>query len=144
MKSLAVSFAVPRAVCTTMVLAVALAVATPCRAQSSSSFGSAIEDYFVNWFPRVTQIQSEQSHWVTPLVTVTPRLEEEVRYDQLFQSSKNGLATDNFGNGKGLELIPFQNTEVIIGMPAYLSRNMPRGTDGFADWPFLVKYRLLS
>src|SRR5208283_4877605 len=121
-----------------------LAAATPCRAQSVSEFGSAIENYFINWFPRVTQIQSEQPHWVTPLVTVTPRLEEEVRYDQFFQSSRDGLATDNFGGGKGIELIPFQNAEVIIGVPAYLSRNMPRGTDGFADWTFLLKYRLLS
>src|SRR5208283_4471879 len=144
MKSLASSFTLSRAAGRAVVLAVALAVATPCRAQSSSSFGSAIEDYFINWFPRVTQIQSEQPHWVTPLVTVTPRLEEEVRYDQLFQSSKNGLATDNFGNGKGLELIPFQATEIIVGMPRFLKRNMPRNTDGLGDWPFLVKVRLLS
>jgi len=144
MRKLAPSFSLPRAVCTTIVLAVALGAATPCRAQSSASFGPAIEDYFINWFPRVTQIQSEQPHWVTPLVTVTPRLEEEVRYDQLFQSSKNGLATDNFGGGKGLELIPFQATEIIVGMPPFLKRNMPRNTDGFGDWPFLVKVRLLS
>jgi len=121
-----------------------LAAATPCRAQSVSKLGSAVENYFINWFPRVTQIQSEQPHWITPLVTVTPRLEEEVRYDQFFQSSRDGLATDNFGGGKGIELIPFQNTEVIIGVPAFLKRNIPRNTDGFADWPFLLKYRLLS
>src|ERR1039458_6130119 len=143
MRSLAASFAVPRAVCAIIVLAIALAAATPCRAQSSSSFGSAIEDYFINWFPRVTQIQSEQPHWVTPLVTVTPRLEEEVRYDQFFQSSRNGLATDNFGAGKGIELIPFQDTEVIVGIPGFQKRNMPRNTDGFGDWPFLVMVRLL-
>jgi len=143
MKSLATSILRPRALCTAIVLAVALAAATPCRAQSSS-FGSAIEDYFISWFPRVTQIQNEQPHWVTPIVTVTPRLEEELRYDQLFQSSKNGLATDNFGNGKGLELIPFERTEIIIGIPPFLKRNMPRNTDGFGDWPFLVKLRLLS
>ena len=64
-------------------------------------------------------------------MTVTPRLEEEVRYDQFFQSSRNGLATDNFGGGKGIELIPFQNTEVIVGIPGFLKRNMPRNTDGF-------------
>jgi len=121
-----------------------LAAATPCRAQSVSELGSAVENYFINWFPRVTQIQSEQPHWITPLVTVTPRLEEEVRYDQFFQSSRDGLATDNFGGGKGIELIPFQNAEVIIGVPAFLKRNIPRNTDGFADWPFLLKYRLLS
>src|ERR1700747_1479863 len=121
-----------------IIAAVALAIATPCGAQD---FGAAIEDYFINWFPRVTQIQSEQPHWATPLVTVTPRLEEEVRYDQFFQSMRNGLATDNFGGGKGIELIPFQNTEVIVGVPAFLKRNVPRNTDGFADWPLLVKLR---
>ncbi|MGO9800081.1 MAG: hypothetical protein ACLPQ0_11520, partial [Candidatus Binatus sp.] len=144
MKKLHTPFIIPRAVYSMIVLAVALAVATPCRAQSSSSFGSAIENYFLNWFPRVTQIQSEQPHWVTPLVTVTPRLEEEVRYDQFFQSSRDGLATDNFGGSKGIELIPLQNTEVIVGIPGFLKRNIPRNTDGFADWPFLVKFRLLS
>src|SRR5208282_6023265 len=92
MKNLQSWFILPRAIFGT-VLAILLAAASPCQAQTSSSFGSAIEDYFLNWFPRVTQIQSEQPHWVTPLVTVTPRLEEEVRYDQLFQSSKNGVAT---------------------------------------------------
>src|SRR5271167_1498202 len=97
--------------------------AAPCRAQSSSGFGSAIVDYFVNWFPRVTRIQSEQPHWVTPLVTVTPRLEEEVRYDQFWQANPHGVATDNFGGGKGLELIPFQNTEIILGVPAYIAHN---------------------
>ena len=69
--------------------------------------------------PARHQIQSEQPHWVTPLVTVTPRLEEEYRYDQFFQSMRDGVWTNNFGGGKGVELIPFQNTEVIVGVPAY-------------------------
>lgn len=125
----------------TIALAVVLAVATP---SDAADFGQAIEDYFINWFPRVTQIQSEQPHWVTPLVTVTPRLEEEYRYDQFFQSMRDGVWTNNFGGSKGVELIPFQNTEVIIGVPGYLNRNMPKHSDGWADWPFLVKYRLLS
>jgi len=105
---------------------------------------SSLEDFFGGWFAMASRAQAEQPHWVTPLVTVTPRLEQEVRYDQLFQSSKNGLATDNFGNGKGLELIPFQATEIIVGIPPFLKRNIQRNTDGFGDWPFLVKVRLLS
>ena len=84
---------------TAIILALMLGAAPPCRAQTLSNFGSAIEDYFINWFPRVTRIQSEQPHWVTPLVTVTPRLEEEVRYDQLWQANPHGVATDNFGAG---------------------------------------------
>ena len=80
---------------TAIVLALLLSFATPCRAQSVSEFGTAIENYFINWFPRVTQIQSEQPHWVTPLVTVTPRLEEEYRWDQFFQSMRDGVWTNN-------------------------------------------------
>src|ERR1700731_3778787 len=78
-----------------------LAAATPCRAQNISEFGSAIEDYFINWFPRVTKIQSEQPHWVTPLVTVTPRLEEEVRYDQLWQAKPHRVGSGNRFAGRG-------------------------------------------
>ena len=117
---------------------------------ANASAFSAIEDYFADWFPRVTRIQSEQPHWVTPLVTVTPRLEEEFRYDQFWEGNQKGVATDVFGAGKGLELIPFQNTEVILGVPAWNAYNgaIKHGknakTDGWADETFLVKYRILS
>jgi hypothetical protein len=122
---------------------------TPCLAQTGgTSFGQAIVDYFADWFPRVTRIQSEQPGWVTPLVTVTPRLEEEFRYDQVWQARPYGEAEDVYGNGKGLELIPFQNTEIILGIPAWnahTGRIVPGGdTDGWADETFLVKYRILS
>src|SRR5579863_3276283 len=57
----------------------------PMASQASSNSCSA-GDYFVNWFDRVSAIQAQQPHWVTPLATVTPRLEEELRYDQSWQS----------------------------------------------------------
>ena len=116
---------------------------------------SAVQEYFADWFPRVTRIQSEQPHWVTPLITVTPRLEEEFRYDQFWQSQPHGVTTDNFGGGKGLELIPFQNVEVILGVPAWLAHNgaikhankkkhTEPPSDGWADETFLIKYRIVS
>jgi hypothetical protein len=135
------------------ILFTAIALTTqPCAAQtastsSSSTFGSAIVDYFANWFKRASQIQSEQPRWVTPIVTVTPRLEQEFRYDQFWQANPHGAATDNFGGGKGLELIPFQNTEIILGIPAWIAHNghIPHeNSDGWADETFLIKYRLLS
>jgi hypothetical protein len=100
-----------------------LAQGSPTSAMSGSGWFSAIEDYFVDWFPPVTRIQSEQPHWVTPIVTVTPRLEEEFRYDQFWQANPHGQATDNFGGGKGLELISCQNVEVIFGLPAWIAHN---------------------
>jgi hypothetical protein len=137
----------------TIAMVLALAFAAPSAAQGSQSqsggggFLSSIENYFLDWFPRATRIQAEQPHWITPLVTVTPRLEQEFRYDQFWQGNPHGQATDNFGAGKGLELIPFQNTEVILGVPAWIAHNghkPHRSSDGWADETFLIKYRLLS
>src|SRR5271154_2122562 len=111
---------------------------------------SSIQGFFADWFAMVTRIQSEQPHWVTPLVTVTPRLEQEFRYDQFWQSKAHGTTNDNFGGGKGLELIPYDNIEVILGVPAWvahnghISRKKGRDTDGWADETFLIKYRILS
>ncbi len=34
---------------------------------------------------RVSATQAEQPHWITPLVTVTPRLEQEIRTDFVHQ-----------------------------------------------------------
>lgn len=103
-----------------------------------------VADYFSNWFARVSETQAEQPHWITPLVTVTPRLEEEVRYDQLWQAAAGGHSLTSYGGGKGLELIPAEHLEFIIGVPAWQTENTKPAKNGWADESFLVKYRLLS
>ena len=115
-------------------------------AQDAAAGGQScpVVDYFAHWFDRVSASQAEQPHWITPLVTVTPRLEQEIRYDQFWQSRANNQTFNNFGAGKGLELIPTENTEIIIGMPAYQERSSPKPASGWADENLLLKYRLLS
>ena len=104
-----------------------------------------IGGWLANWQERVHEAQATQPHWMTPLVTVTPRLEQEIRYDQLWQTLGNGATIDNFGGGKGLELIPTTTNEVILGIPPYQVRNNVKPAEGFGDWPvFLIKQRLLS
>jgi hypothetical protein len=110
----------------------------------SSTLTCAQDGYFGNWFARVDKTKDEQPHWVTPLATTTPRLEEEYRYDQLWQTNAKGITTDNYDGGKGLELIPFEKVEVIFNVPPYLAHHDPKVHDGFGDVAFLVKYRLLS
>jgi hypothetical protein len=110
----------------------------------SSTSVAAQDGYFSDWFKRVDKSKAEQPHWITPLATTTPRLEEEVRYDQLWQVNPKGVTTDNFDGGKGLELIPFEKVEVIFNVPPYLEHNNPKVHDGFGDVAFLVKYRLLA
>ncbi len=127
-------------------LALLFLPAVPSRAQGSanSSAGTGSE-YFANWFNRVDQTQAEQPHWATPLATTTPRLEEEFRYDTFWQTNNSGITTQNYGGAKGLELIPAERIEVILVVPpAYIVHNNPAVKDGFGDWGFLVKYRILS
>ena len=126
-----------------------LVVATPCFAQANPGATQAsLSDYFDNWYSRVDQAQSSQPHWMTPLVTVTPRLEEEVRTDFYYQRLGNGFTVANYGNGKGLELIPSTTEEIIINAPTYTQRWGEKpiaNASGFNDWPFLlIKQRLAS
>jgi hypothetical protein len=108
--------------------------------------------YFpATWFDMATRTQAEQPRWMTPLVTVTPRLEQELRYDQSFQSMQHGAMLTNYGSGKGIEIIPWETVEVILGIPNYESHEQPgkagaktRGSDDFGDWTALIKYRILS
>src|SRR5581483_267094 len=110
--------------------------APPARAQSAPS---AIESYFGNWFDRVDRAQKAQPRWITP------RLEEEFRYDQYWETLPHGGGSiDSFGAGKGLELIPTEQTEIILGVPPYMERNGKIAHDGLGDMPFLVKLRLLT
>jgi opacity protein-like surface antigen len=86
---------------------------------------------------------AEQPHWIAPLFTTTPRLLEQLRFDIVTQPKK-GFETTNFGGGKGLELIPFANTEILISTPPYVTHDKPGVQDGFGDMSFLLKYRVAA
>ena len=106
-----------------------------------------------SWINTVSASQAAQPHWMTPLVTVTPRLEQELRWD--FYDQQNGAGTqgnaqhllsDGGPGGPRVEFIPTYDTEVILAAPPTISASGPRGTQTSAgDWPaFLVKYRFIS
>jgi hypothetical protein len=105
------------------------------------------QDFIATWLAMVSQTQNAQPHWVTPLVTVTPRLEQEYRFDTNLTDQANGSQIVNYGAGKGPEFIPTYNTEISLGVPPYERLTAANGTtaSGFGDWPaFLLKYRFLS
>ena len=108
---------------------------------SAEAQDSAAGRYFADWFPRVTNTQAEQPHWITPLFTTTPRLEEEFRADITWTPVAGGDGLNYLG-GKGLELIPTEHTEIILGLPPY---QVPvSGPDGFGNIPLTLKYRFLA
>jgi hypothetical protein len=120
-----------------------LGVCAPAPATAQTA-GEGNENGFMRgWFDRVSRTQAEQPHWITPLFTTTPRLEEEFRYDIGAEMTAKGSVT-NFGLGKGLELIPSAHTEFIVSPPPFIGHQNPGARDGFGDVSFLMKYRILA
>jgi hypothetical protein len=105
-------------------------------AQQTASWWTRYED-------RVTATQSQQPHWVTPLVTVTPRLEQEVRTDFVRQTNTKLQETWNYGNSKGLEIIPWRRIELLFNVPPFFNHDYA-AKDGFGDVSFNSKFRFFA
>ncbi len=127
----------------TSVLFLAVALVTPAiaAAQHSPGHGSS---FIARYQARVSATQGEQPHWITPLVTVTPRLEQEFRIDFVRQTSSARYDTWNYDNGKGLELIPLRRVELLFNLPPFFNHLAPQTNDGFGDMSFLSKYRIFA
>ena len=107
----------------------------------------------LSWLEMVSATQAAQPNWMTPLVTVTPRLEQELRADFYDQqngtgSQGNGQRIVNYGGPGGfrVEFIPAYDVELIVAAPPYETASGPKGDAwGWGDYPlFLAKYRFLS
>ncbi len=91
---------------------------------------------------RLAATQVEQPHWATPLVTPSPRVEQGFRTDFVRQSGSGGQTVWNFGNTKGLQVVPFRRVELRISPPPFLAHSDARVEDGFGDFAVRLKYRL--
>jgi len=96
------------------------------------------------WLAQVARTQAAQPRWITPVITVTPRLEQEFRYDISEQTQTNATAMEVYGNGRGPEFIPMQPFQVTVGLPGYVVHHQAGVADGWGDFSLLVKYRLLT
>ncbi|MGH9507874.1 MAG: hypothetical protein ACRD13_13205 [Terriglobales bacterium] len=91
------------------------------------------------------QAHASQPHWITPLVTFTPLLEQEYRFDLDADSPGIGSGGSvDYGGGKGLELIPWARTEVVIGEPGYQASSNPGLSSGWGDLSGAIKFRLAA
>jgi hypothetical protein len=108
-----------------------------------------VAEYFAAWYDRVDAAMASEPDWMNPITTVTPRLVNQIRYDQSQQFLQNGAEVNNYFFGKGLELIPTTTNEILINVPNFEQR-LPEGSKvepatGFADGNFVtIKQRLLS
>jgi hypothetical protein len=71
------------------------------------------------------------------------RLVQLLRTDFIRQITSSGTTTWNYGNTKGLDVVPWYKTELDISAPPYIQHNST-ATDGFGDFAMLLKYRIAS
>lgn len=113
---------------------------------TATCFASTVDDSFLsNWLDNVSRTQELQPHWETLLGMPSPRLTQGLRLNYSRQYFPNGSTLENFGMGKGLELIVDENVELQIGVPAYInSESAKDDSSGWADETFLGRYRFVS
>lgn len=99
-----------------------------------------------NWQNNTSKSQDEQPHWESLLGMGSPRLTQGFRYNYARRYLANGASLENYGMGKGLDLIVDSNFEMQIGLPAYLVDKQSRGIEssGWADEVLLGRYRFIS
>ena len=124
--------------------AAADAAETVAASQEQTATSNPVVDYFANWFTRVAKTQAEQPHWAPPIATTSPCLQQVLRYDIMQQSLRNGHTMTIYGSGKGLEFIPAERIQFIVGIPPYQSLNTSPAKEGWGDESFLIKYRLFA
>ena len=143
--TLARSLLLRRIGCGAFVLALACTTFAQSAVAQTDVLSKADRGFWANWFARSDESKAGQPHWITPLATTTPRLEQEFRYDVLWQQPRPGDPySENLGNSKGLELIPFKRVEIIAGVPPYIVHHNTSVEDGVGDFRLLLKYRLLA
>jgi hypothetical protein len=116
-------------------------VADPPAAVASAS--EPKNGFIKSWSKRVSDTLSTQPSWAIPLVTASSGLLQVLRYDIVRQVTPTG-DTWNYGNSKGLNLIPWYRLEFDTAIPPYLQHSSPKVQDGFGDLAMLLKYRVVA
>lgn len=96
-----------------------------------------------SWENRAQTMIAEQPAWAVPVITPSSGLTQLFRSDFMRLSMPIGTTTWNYGNSKGLNLIPWYKTELDIAVPPYIQHNST-AADGFGDFSFVLKYRIAS
>ncbi|HTV83343.1 MAG TPA: hypothetical protein VME18_11890, partial [Acidobacteriaceae bacterium] len=73
---------------------------------------SAQNNFFDNWEQRASATQAKQPAWTPPLVTTFVPLIQVYRGDFTRQIGPTHATTWNYDGSKGLNLIPWSNTEI--------------------------------
>jgi hypothetical protein len=98
-------------------------------------------NFFSAWQNRVRATLSKQPSYPIPVIAPSMQLVQLFRFDYVHEYAPARTTTDIYDNGKGLNIIPFANTEIDINLPTYVQHNTPKTKDGAGDFTTVVKFR---
>jgi len=101
------------------------------------------EGFFASWEDRVRDTLAQQPSWPIPLVTASSGLLQVARTDFVRQIAPARTDTWNYGNTKGVNVVPWYKIEFDVLVPPYIQHNS-KAEDGFGDFSMLLKYRLAA
>jgi hypothetical protein len=101
------------------------------------------DDWVSRWLQIVDKTRADQPHYVAPLITTHVLLVQQFRFDSYFQQAA-GVWSQEYGAGKGWEIIPNTRMEVQVAIPPYFSHGASNVSDGFGDVSILLKFRAFS
>jgi len=100
--------------------------------------------FFKSWQDRVRATSARQPAWPVPVVAPSSVIVQLARTDFVHQYTSTHTETWNYGNGKGVNFIPFARTEFDINIPPYIQHNTPKVQDGAGDFSVVAKYRMFA
>ena len=101
----------------------------------------AQDGFAAHWEDRVRQTTAQQPAFPIPVIAPSSQLVQLARFDVLRQITPTHFTTVNVDNGKGLNLIPFANTEIDVNLPPLIEHNNVKTVDGTGDFSAVIKYR---
>jgi hypothetical protein len=107
----------------------------------ASAAACAQGSFFSQWQARASRTQSKQPGWSVPVITPYPALIQVARTDFVRQITAARTTTWIYDNSKGVNVIPFANTEIDVNLPPYIQHNVPATKDGAGDASFTLKFR---
>jgi hypothetical protein len=110
----------------------------------SSDAAHAQGKWLEHFDERVAAAQAAQTHWPSPLITTTPRLDQKLRADFVRQRNPAGYDTWNLGNSKGVEVILLRHLDFSFDLPPFYDRSAPKSLDGFGDVSMQLKSSLYA
>jgi hypothetical protein len=116
-------------------------IACPAAAQTNAGF-------FSGFARRAQATQASEPHWATPLITTTPVLDQSLRADFQHGTQSGNTTLWSLLASKGAKIIVAPRTELDLNPPPYLIHSQQSAKthviDGFGDFSWTVKYRLMG